>query len=102
MKQGCVYLIIVVLIITHGTFYFMGINYESAQNEKEIELTYEAAAQSYKNSMPNDTSKFDYYGNKRAKEDTLRRVLPQNSRTKIAKPTANRDKEQNDQARKRN
>lgn len=61
----------------------MGINYESAQNEKEIELTYEAAAQSYKNTLPNDTSKFDYYGNPRTKTDTIKRVLPKNSRTKI-------------------
>lgn len=101
MKAGQIYLILIVLIITHGTFYLMGRNAESREYEKEIDLSFEAAAQQYKNYY-DDTSKFDYYGNERTETDTLRRVLQQNSRTKITKPIVNRDKKQNDQTRKRN
>lgn len=83
MKRGQFYLIFVVLIITHGTAYFMGINFESAQNEKEIDLTFEVAAQQYK-ILQYDSSKFNFYGTERIKNDTSRRILPQNSRTKAA------------------
>lgn len=101
MKLGLFYLIIVVLIITHVTVYFMGIHFERSQHEKEIDLTFEAATQQYKN-QTNDTDKFDYYGNKRAETDTLKRVLPKNQRTELTNQTTDRNKKQYDQTRKRN
>jgi hypothetical protein len=58
-------------------------NHEIREYEKELELTFEAAAQQYKN-QTNDSSRYDYYGNERIKNDTSRRVLPENSRTKAA------------------
>ena len=89
------------MIITHLLSYIMGIKHESTQNEKEIELTYEAAAQSYKNTLPNDTSKFDYYGNPRTKTDTTKQVLPQNSRTESHLPGTKKNSDIS-QTRKRN
>ena len=84
----------------------MGKNYEIREYEKELELTYEAAAQSYKN-YNNDSSKFDQYGNEIArttagtKRDTNKRVLPKNSRTESHLPTTKKNSDIS-QTRKRN
>jgi len=88
MKPGQIYLILFVLLITHGTCYLMGRNHESREYENEIELSIEAAAQQYK-TYYDDSTRFDQYGNEITrrtagpKTDTTRGVLPQNSRTKI-------------------
>jgi len=102
MKRGHFYFILFVLIITHGTFYFLGMNFERTNHEKEIDLSMKASYQTYKNSEENGTGKFDYYGNTREKTDTTRPVLQETSRTEIAKPTTGSDKKQNSHTRKRN
>lgn len=90
MKRGQFYLIFFVLIITHGTAYFMGINFESAQNEKEIDLTFEAAAAQYQ-ILKDDSTKYDKYGNIRTKTDTVKRILPKNSRTESHLPATKKN-----------
>jgi len=87
MKPGQIYLILFVLLITHGTCYLMGRNHESREYENEIDLSIEAAAQQYK-TYYDDSTRFDKYGNEITrrtagpKTDTFKQVLPKNSRTK--------------------
>jgi len=55
-------------------------------SENAGELALEAAAQSYKNSLPNDTIKLIDYGTDRIQERTPKYILPENSRTEAASP----------------
>lgn len=106
MKAGQIYLILVVLLITHGTCYLMGRNAESRDYENQIDLTFEAAAQQYK-TYYDDSTKFDQYGNKLTrrtagtKTDTVKQILPKNSRTESHLPTTKKDSDIS-QTRKRN
>lgn len=101
MKRGLFYSILAAIIITHGAFFYWGMKFERSQSEKLIDLTFEAAAQQYK-TYQDDSRKHDLSGNTRSETDTLKRVLPKNQRTELAKPTEDRDKKQNDQTQKRN
>jgi hypothetical protein len=80
----------------------MGVNRERNNSEEAIELVFEAAAQQYANTLPNDTIEFNYYGTKPGEKESPGYVLPENSRTEIANPRSIGNKEKGEESRKRN
>ena len=102
MKSSHFLFILLFLLLTHSTFFFIGKNYGIRASKDAIKLAFEAASEPYKNALQNEPIN-DYYGQGGRKKDTTIFLLPKNSRTEIANPRAstNRNKDKSHTQRNR-
>jgi len=81
MNRSQFALVVVVAVLYSLFIYSMGVHHGLKQKEKAVEIAFDAAAQQYKNGIPNDSSRFDHYGNEISKKGASPYVLPKNART---------------------
>lgn len=92
-KQLKIAFIIGVLFISHLTIYTMGLIKGINKSVELEDYALEAAAQSYKNTMPNDTNRLDYSGTEKFSERPDRFILPETLRTEGLQKEASQNSE---------
>lgn len=81
-------LLLVLAVIVVGDSYLMVVHYRNLIQAGRKENASHLAAKPYSNTIKNDTSRYDYYGNEISQTGASQYVLPENARTKAADPKA--------------